>query len=535
MSANVLFIYPNQRSESLVPPAIAIFSSLLKNKGHNVELFDTSDYDLDADEYISFKNSQKNSVAVNNLLVRPYESKRDSLIKHRSASKDLESKVLEFKPDLVAVTSTESTFNLATQLLKSISGYNIPVILGGVFATFAPEVAIKDEEIDIVCVGEGENAIVDLVDRIDSGESYHDVTNLWVKTDKGIVKNGIINPVNVDELPLPDLSIFDDSRFYRPMYGKMYRMMPMETHRGCPYKCSFCNSPSQNVLYNTKTSGKFFRKRSVDLVRQDLNYLKNEMNVEYVYFWADTFFAWSPKEFDEFCEMYEDFKLPFWCQTRVETVTHERIKKLKNIGLHMLAFGMEHGNEKFRADVIDRKYSNQSAIEALQIPHEYGVPFTVNNIIGFPGETRELAFDTVEINRNWDADQMSCSILQPYYGTPLRDFAVKNKFLDDQAICPANSDDTMLKLPNFSAEEMRGLRRTFAMYVKFPKNRWKDIEKAERFDDEGNKVWNELRQEYLDRFLNNPETAITEQGNSKKIENGEKNSSGMGPSTGIGI
>ena len=99
--------------------------------------------------------------------------------------------------------------------------------------------------------------------------------------------------------------------------------------------------------------------------------------------------------------MYEDFKLPFWCQTRVETVTHERIKKLKNIGLHMLAFGMEHGNEKFRADVIDRKYSNKSAIEALQIPHEYGVPFTVNNIIGFPGETRELAFDTVEINRNW--------------------------------------------------------------------------------------------------------------------------------------
>ena len=67
------------------------------------------------------------------------------------------------------------------------------------------------------------------------------------------------------------------------------------------------------------------------------------------------------------------------------------------------------------------------------------------------------------------------------------------------------------------------------MYVKFPKSRWKDIEKAEKFDDEGNKIWNELRQEYLDRFLNNPETAITEQGNSKEIESGEKNASGMGP------
>ena len=72
------------------------------------------------------------------------------------------------------------------------------------------------------------------------------------------------------------------------------------------------------------------------------------------------------------------------------------------------------------------------------------------------------------------------------------------------------------------------------MYVKFPKSRWKDIGKAEKFDDEGNKIWNELRQEYLDRFLNNPETAITEQGNSKEIESGE-NASGMGPSTGIGI
>ena len=59
MFCKVLFIYPNQRSESLVPPAIAIFSSLLKQKGHQVDLFDTSDYDLDADEYIDFKNSQK--------------------------------------------------------------------------------------------------------------------------------------------------------------------------------------------------------------------------------------------------------------------------------------------------------------------------------------------------------------------------------------------------------------------------------------------------------------------------------------------
>ena len=532
MSCKVLFIYPNQRSESLVPPAIAIFSSLLKKEGHMVDLFDTSDYDLDADEYIDFKNSQKNKVAVSNLLVRPYESRQESIIKHRSASKDLKTKIENFKPNLIAVTSTESTFSLAVQLLKSVKNYKIPTVLGGVFATFAPEVAIKYNEIDMVCVGEGENAIVDLAKKIADGSDYSNVTNLWVKKGNKLIKNGIIDPVNVDILPLPDLKIFDDTRLYRPMYGKMYRMMPMETHRGCPYKCTFCNSPSQNVLYDNTTRGRFFRKRSIELIRKDLRYLKDVMKVEYVYFWADTFFAWSNKQFDEFCEMYEEFKLPFWCQTRVETVTHERIKKLKDIGLHMLAFGMEHGNEKFRADVIDRKYSNESAIKALQIPHQYGVPFTVNNIIGFPSETRELAFDTIEINRNWESDQMSCSILQPYYGTPLRKLAVDKKYLHPDAICPANSDDTMMNLPTFSAKQMKGLRRTFAMYVKFPKKRWKEIEKAEKLDKEGDRVWENLKEEYLDRFLVNSNTDITEQGNPKNIE---KTQSGMGPSTSFGI
>ena len=127
---------------------------------------------------------------------------------------------------------------------------------------------------------------------------------------------------------------------------------------------------------------------------------------------------------------------------------------------------------------------------------------------------------------------MSCSILQPYYGTPLRKVVVENEYLHPDAICPANSDDTMLDLPNYSADEMKGLRRTFAMYVKFPKNRWKDIEKAEKIDSEGDKVWEDLKQEYLDRYLVTSDTDITEQGNPKDVEDSQ---GGMGPSTSFSI
>ena len=94
---------------------------------------------------------------------------------------------------------------------------------------------------------------------------------------------------------------------------------------------------------------------------------KNEMKAEYLYFWADTFFSWKEGEFEEFAAMYEDIKLPFWCQTRVETVTYERFKRLKDIGCARISFGLEHGNEKFRKEVVRRPYSNDILVKNFKI------------------------------------------------------------------------------------------------------------------------------------------------------------------------
>jgi anaerobic magnesium-protoporphyrin IX monomethyl ester cyclase len=522
----ILFIYPNQRSESIVPPCIAIFSRLLKLRGFTVDLFDTSQYDIDADDYDdSSRNPGSERVGVQNLLAKPYEGFADAHRKHRNAVSDLDSKVNDFEPHLIAVTCTESTFLLATHLLRSISQYEILNIVGGVFCTFAPQQAISYPEIDMICVGEGENAIVDLCERMRAGKDYTNVTNLWIKKksrhsriEPEIICNPVSRAVDINEIPVGDFELFDDSRFYRPMYGKMYRMMPVETHRGCPYTCAFCNSPSQNQLYKNETNSKFFRKRSMTKVREELLYFRNTLKAEYIFFWADTFFAWNDREFDEFCEIYQDIKLPFWCQTRTETVNSKKISKLAKVGLHMITFGMEHGNESFRRDALLRDYTNASAIKALEIPHQHGVPYTVNNIIGFPGETRELAIDTVELNRQFDADQMGCSIFQPYQGTALRSLAVREGYIGKDTICPANSDDTKLNMPFFTSEEMRGLKRTFALYVKFPKSRWSEIAEAEKLTPEGDAKWEKLANEYTSTQFNFPETDIRETGNTRPIE-----------------
>ncbi len=199
---HVLLIYPNQRAESLVPPSIAMFSRLLKDHGYEVDLFDSSFYDLDADDYIAQMDSSGSGQGdgievvkskgdakslIQNCLVRPYESKADSLRKHEGAVEVLMRKVEGFQPHLIAVTSTESTVLLAMQLLKAVRHHRIPTILGGVFATFAPERAIDFPEVDMICVGEGEVALLDLCERMRAGESYDDVTNLWIKKQSGIL------------------------------------------------------------------------------------------------------------------------------------------------------------------------------------------------------------------------------------------------------------------------------------------------------------------------------------------------------------
>ena len=117
-----------------------------------------------------------------------------------------------------------------------------------------------------------------------------------------------------------------------------------------------------------ETLAEFFRKQRIDLVRNELRHCAECYKADSFYFWADTFLAWNDIEFEEFCEMYSEFKLPFWIQTRPETVRADRFRKLKKIGLLRVAFGVEHGNEQFRKRVLNRSVKNDKIIQNLKFP-----------------------------------------------------------------------------------------------------------------------------------------------------------------------
>ena len=494
----VLLLYPNIQGMNMLPPAIGLFTSLLRAHGHTVDLFDSTNWKIPGeDEFNSDKEKE------NILTVRPFD---DSILKSQFRDTDVfddfRQKVKTFDPDLIAVSVTEDIFPIGIRLLNALNELKPLTIIGGVFPTFAPEKCLRYDEVDIVCIGEGENALVELCDRMECGKNYLDIPNLWIKTKNGIKRNPLGQPVDINSLPLLDMSLFEESRFYRPMQGKVWRMLPVETHRGCPYMCTYCNSPSQQRLYRKETGHNHYRMKSIDAVYKELKYYKDVIKAEAFYFWADSFLCYTEKTFNEFCEMYKEIRLPFWCQSRPETVKEARIKRLMDVGLFRMGLGVEHGNYEFRKRILRRNVTNETMLKSFKVLNRLDLKFSANNIMGFPEETKNLAMDTVHLNRQITCDGANAYSFSPFHGTPLRKMAEDLGFCDKELIARSIMKPTFLNMPQFPPDAIEGLRRCFILYVKMPLSRWPEIEKAEELTLEGDRIWAELRDECAEKHMN---------------------------------
>jgi anaerobic magnesium-protoporphyrin IX monomethyl ester cyclase len=491
----VLIVYPNGTLMNPPPISVGLFTALLRREGIEVDLFDTTFY-RDASSVTSDDAKEKfmQSTPVN-------DQKRKSKIKQSSLEDDIVKKVEEFKPDLITISLLEVTYPPALRVLEAIKDYDIPILAGGVLAYSAPELILNNKYIDMVCMGEGEGLIVDMCNRMAAGQEIWDLPNLAFKKDGVIHKNPMRPLENISEQPVPDYSLFDPERFLRPMGGKLYRSVPIETNRGCPYKCTFCNSPYTFKLYKDAGDSGFFRKKSAEAIDRELDQLIRENNAEYIYFTSDTFILFNDHEFEQFCEVYDKYRLPFWIQTRAETVTKERIDALAELGCHRMSMGLEHGNEEFRRTIIHKRFDNIDMITASQIVEEAKIPLTVNNIIGFPDENRELIFDTIELNRQITFDSVNANPFAPFHGTDLQAYCIKKGYVEADHTPGSLLSDGALEQPQLSQEEVLGLRKTFALYVRLPKEKWPLIERAEKDDEEGNRIYDELRQDYEKEYF----------------------------------
>ena len=138
--------------------------------------------------------------------------------------------------------------------------------------------------------------------------------------------------------------------------------------------------------------------------------------------------------------------------------------------------------------------TNTQIIEKFQMVKAHGIRVSAYNMIGLPFETRGTIFDTINLNREANPDAFSCTILEPYRGTPIR------KICEAQGLDPAL--ETTWNAPQFippgmTARELQGLHRTFPLYIRFPQERWSEIQVAEMDDGVYERLLAEFRTMYL--------------------------------------
>lgn len=480
---------------TLVPINLSILAPCLKEKGVEVELFDTTFYHW---EEISFEQKKASL-----LMLKPFSYEQKGIrYKETDMYEDLVKKVAEYQPNLIAITLVEDTFDLGMSLLEEIKDYDAPVIAGGVFVTFAAEDVINNRNVDMICIGEGEEPLVELCEKIYRDEDYSSIKNLWVKKTGRIIRNPMRTVVDLDKLPFIDYDIFEKGRLYRPMQGKIYTMIHVEIDRGCPYDCTYCGAPYLKRLFKENGCGIYYRRKSTGRVIKEMQHLKEKYNPDYVNFNSETFLAKPDSNLREFAERYNKYiGLPFWCQSRPETVTEEKIKILKEMNCRNLQFGIEQGNETFRKKMLNRNYTNKQMIDAFDIVEKYGIAYTVNNIIGFPEETRELIFETIGINRQINPTTINVNLFTPYKGTRLYEYCIEKGYLDKNDKVHQVLDSVPLKMDTISYQELRGLQRTFMLYAKFPQEMFDQIKIAEKFDDRGNSMYEKFKGVFREKYF----------------------------------
>ncbi|MFA4850524.1 MAG: radical SAM protein [Methanoregula sp.] len=490
MKSKVLFIYPTPFRITGLPLGLASLTAVLKSHGHSVKIFDTAFYGSD---------TEKSQTVIRNERLESKEVADEEKYMPLNSTRiedDLEKIILEFKPDLIGFSILENMYEMSLYLARLIKrqNSNIPILAGGVFPTLSPLLVIEAESIDMICVGEGETTLLQLCERLSEKKPFVDIEGLWVKSNEHIIKNTPSKLHDINNLPIPDFEEFDQRLFYKPMQGKIYKMINIATSRGCPNQCSYCGAPQLKKFFKDHNCGLYYRNLNGEKIIEHIQYQVKKHNPEFIYFSTENFLAMKEEDFRTFIKKYEKIRIPFWIQTRIETITKERIQDLINVGLFWVTLGLEHGNEEFRKKVLNRRYSNQMFFERMDILQEMGMGASLNNIIGFPFETRELIFDTIRMNKRLykKNPRLECNvcIFTPFRGCELYEVCKKNGLLGDEPYTSSQfqGEKSVLKFSDEFAETLAGMVRTFNLYVKLPDSDYDDIKIAEQPTPEGDQM-----------------------------------------------
>jgi radical SAM superfamily enzyme YgiQ (UPF0313 family) len=328
-------------------------------------------------------------------------------------------------------------------------------------------------------VGEGEEMILELCDKLEKKENIANIKNLWVREGQTIHKNPLRNLINLDSLPCPDWSLFDKRHLLGVYRGKVLRRGHYLAMRGCPFSCSYCTNNYLRKLFSN--CGNYVRYKSVDKTIEDLKKLKQEYNLDMIKFSDDLFIARSVEDLKYFRDRYkEEINLPFLISISPVLTTREKLEILKEAGCVHVSIGLESGNERIRKEIFNRHMTDEQIVNAFDIANSLGIRTSSFNMIGLPTETREDVFKTIELNRKAGAGTLNVYYLYPFQKTEIRRYCEEHNLLPTDTKNLSISDGEKFNLSQIPEEELKGLKKTFILYVRLPKENWPIIKICEK-------------------------------------------------------
>ncbi|MEP4379695.1 MAG: radical SAM protein [Alphaproteobacteria bacterium] len=331
----------------------------------------------------------------------------------------------EFKPDMIGMTIYVTNMRrcASVALIAKEVNPDICVVFGGPQVTIFPEEAFLSPDVDVVVLSEGEIIIRNVVNALGDDDAMREVKGIWFRAENGeVVRNqreGLVD--NLDILPYPALDLFDMQKYFPPVYIRGKRVAHLLTSRGCPFKCTFCETKL--------TFGRSFRYHSTERMLRELEKLVAQ-GYDGFQFYDDIFTANKKRVFD-LCQGIIDrgLKIKWMCYSRTNTVAPDMLEIMRKAGCYMISFGIETADDAL-LDVISKGLSVEHNKAGLQMTKDAGIQTTGTFMLGLPTETAAQTQKTIDFAIEFPVDYAIFGITEPFPGTELWVDAQKYGYFD---------------------------------------------------------------------------------------------------------
>ena len=379
--------------------------------------------------------------------------------------------VRSLKPRLVGITVLSAHFVPANYVAKICKEevLDVKVCVGGVHAEARPEEMLRNPFIDAVGRGDGEEIMLEFA----KGVAFEKIEGLSYRAHGRVVHNQsrAVN-MDLDRYPLPAYHLIDFDHYFPPAgtYKDLPAMNVLMT-RGCPGKCTFCNS-ANTVL----------RRRSVAKMIELIKLLRYDYGIRHIYFYDDTFTA-NPKIVEDFCKQMiaEHVDVKWTCYVRGDMFREPIAELMASAGCRHVMLGVESGSSTLMAK-IGKPIQKDKYRAAVQIARKFGIETRGSFIIGHREETRQTMNETVDFAIEMDLDFFQLNIMTPYPGTQLFNEAKNEGLLVHENYTRYGQNEVVLKLEHLSADEVVGFeKKAFYKFYLRPRAIWWQIKRLSNF------------------------------------------------------